>query len=236
MKVGCCGFPVGRRRYWPELSCVEVQQTFYHPPREDTLRRWRQEAPPGFEFTLKAWQLITHPPSSPTYRRLRMRIPPEQRHRYGGFQPTPEVLGAWEATRRAAEALGARLVILQCPASFRPTPENIRHMREFFERVERGGLVLGWEPRGWPAEAIVEVCRDLGLVHVVDPFQGPSLWGDLAYWRLHGKGGYSYRYTEEDLAWLREQVPPDRPLYAMFNNASMFEDARRFRDLLTARG
>jgi len=54
---------------------VEVQQTFYQIPRIATGKRWREEAPPDFEFTMKAWQLITHEPSSPTYRRLRTVIP-----------------------------------------------------------------------------------------------------------------------------------------------------------------
>jgi uncharacterized protein YecE (DUF72 family) len=50
---------------------VEVQQTFYEPPADTTIRRWRARAPAAFEFTLKAWQLITHEPSSPTFRRLK---------------------------------------------------------------------------------------------------------------------------------------------------------------------
>ncbi len=44
---------------------------FYEPPRDGTMRRWRAQAPIDFEFTIKAWQLITHDALSPTYRRLR---------------------------------------------------------------------------------------------------------------------------------------------------------------------
>jgi uncharacterized protein YecE (DUF72 family) len=44
---------------------VEVQQTFYDPPQDETLVRRRRQAPPGFEFTLKASQLVTHDASSP---------------------------------------------------------------------------------------------------------------------------------------------------------------------------
>ena len=32
-RVGCCGFPISLRRYAEEFSVVEVQQTFYQPPR-----------------------------------------------------------------------------------------------------------------------------------------------------------------------------------------------------------
>lgn len=78
VKIGCCGFPVARRRYWEGLAAVEIQRTFYQPPRLETARRWRQGAPVDFEFTLKAWQLITHEASSPTYRRLRRPLSPRR--------------------------------------------------------------------------------------------------------------------------------------------------------------
>ncbi len=70
VKVGCCGFPGGMRGYFSRFEVVEVQQTFYQPPRMETALRWRREAQADFEFVIKAWQLITHPSSSPTYRNV----------------------------------------------------------------------------------------------------------------------------------------------------------------------
>ena len=68
------------------LKAVEVQHTFYQPPRVETLAKWRAEAPRGFEFTIKAWQLITHQPSSPTYRRLKRALTEEEREGAGAFR------------------------------------------------------------------------------------------------------------------------------------------------------
>ena len=65
-----CGFTIGRGTYFRQFRVVEVQQTFYDPPAQTTLARWRDEAPPEFEFAMKAWQVITHLGTSPTYRRL----------------------------------------------------------------------------------------------------------------------------------------------------------------------
>ena len=76
--------------------------------------RWRQEAPAGFEFAIKCFQLVTHPATSPTYRRLRRTAPPAAA--VGGFRDTPEVRAGWEETVAAADALGARIVLLQTPA------------------------------------------------------------------------------------------------------------------------
>ncbi|HIC91498.1 MAG TPA: DUF72 domain-containing protein, partial [Syntrophaceae bacterium] len=72
IKVGCCGFPKAKGIYYQQFKVVEIQQTFYQIPRVSTVQKWREEAPPDFEFTLKAWQLITHPSQSPTYRRLKI--------------------------------------------------------------------------------------------------------------------------------------------------------------------
>jgi uncharacterized protein YecE (DUF72 family) len=60
IKNGTCGFGVAQAEYAGTFSCVEVQHTFYEPPRLTTLNRWRTQMPKDFEFALKAWQLITH--------------------------------------------------------------------------------------------------------------------------------------------------------------------------------
>jgi uncharacterized protein YecE (DUF72 family) len=227
VKVGCCGFPVARRVYYQTFTCVEVQQTFYHPPKEETLRSWRKEAPEGFEFTLKAWQLITHDPKSPTYKRLKFEIPPEAKGRYGGFKTTPEVLEAWRITRKAAQALESRIIIFQTPPSFRPEEEAIKNLKTFFSTIERGNFLFGWEPRGWPHELVKSLCEELELIHVVDPFKEEA-FGAIVYWRLHGKDGYRYRYCDEELKGLFDKIKPSSIYYVMFNNTNMFEDAQRF--------
>ena len=102
VKVGCCGFPGGRKGYFSQFKLVEVQQTFYKMPKLETAQRWRQESPADFEFTLKAWQLITHPPASPTYRKAGLKVPSSAEEHYGFFRPSDEVHQAWEETRRFA--------------------------------------------------------------------------------------------------------------------------------------
>jgi uncharacterized protein YecE (DUF72 family) len=235
--VGCCGFPLGRRRYYTEFSAVEVQQTFYQLPRVETAAKWRAEAPQGFAFAMKVWQLVTHAPSSPTYRRLRepLTAGPED---YGWFRPTDAVREAWRRTVEVARALDSRVLVFQCPASFLPVAESVRNLRSFFRSAEREGRTFVWEPRGpWPATLVRDLCTELDLAHGVDPFTGPTLGGRIAYFRLHGRGGYRYRYTDKDLEALRARCTQElasgrRPVYVMFNNVAMLDDARRFRALL----
>lgn len=236
VKVGTCGFAMGRQEYYRTFPVIEIQQTFYKLPRVKTGQHWRAEAPADCEFTMKAWQLITHEPSSPTYRRLIKPIPPESKDRYGAFRPTAEVLEAWLQTRAFAEALGATIIVFQCPPSFTPTPEHLANLRRFFESIDRAGWRAAWEPRGaWTAEVVRNLCRELDLIHVVDPLKEMPLHGAMRYYRLHGVTGYRYVHTDQDLQRLKAMCEADLPTYCLFNNFVMAEDAVRFQALLGER-
>lgn len=235
LKVGLCGWTIGMREYFERFPVVEVQQTFYHPPEPRTLVRWREAAPEGFEFTLKAWQLITHRASSRTYRRFRGELTGEQKAGCGAFQWTDIVRSAWETTAECARLLRASSVLFQCPASFRPEGENVDNMRRFFGNAPRHGLRFLWEPRGpWPADLVLSLCRELDLVHVVDPFVNPSVTPELIYYRLHGIAGARHVYTDAELRRLGEMVPRQDEAYVLFNEMARDEDSARFLRLIAA--
>jgi uncharacterized protein YecE (DUF72 family) len=233
LKIGCCGFATARARYYARFGVVEVQQTFYEPPRPETLARWRDEAPVGFEFALKAWQPITHPATSPTWRRLKH--PPEHPEEAGFFRPSAAVSSAWRRTREAAELLQASIVLFQCPAAFTPEQGHVTNMRRFFRACDRGGLRFVWEPRGaWPEDLIAELCEELDLIHCVNPLTQPTLTRGTAYFRLHGIGGYRYRHSDDDLRRLLDLGAGFDEAYCLFNNMTMFEDAARFQALASS--
>ena len=142
IKVGCCGFAAAQKKYFELFKVIEIQQTFYQIPEIKTAEKWRNAAPPDFEFTMKAWQLITHVPSSPTYRRLRERIDPGKADRYGGFRAAMEVMDAWKRTAAFARALGASIIVFQCPASFKPLEQNAKNIRAFFSKIDRAGFTF----------------------------------------------------------------------------------------------
>ncbi|MCD6454513.1 MAG: DUF72 domain-containing protein [Candidatus Aminicenantes bacterium] len=227
MKIGCAGFCEGRKRYFNEFNVVEVQHTFYNPVPTSILKKWREEAPLSFEFTLKALQIITHPPSSPTYRRFKGKKPSKG----GFFLPCKEVFEAWDFTFEAAKILEAEKVIFQLPPSFCPSDENFENMDNFFNFIKRDGLKLGIELRcdRWRGK-IDLLCKRYDLFHVVDPFSWRAECGEIRYFRLHGKGGYRYKFTEEDFLKLKSLV--DRNSYIIFNNIYALEDARRFKDFI----
>jgi uncharacterized protein YecE (DUF72 family) len=227
IKVGSCGFPVARSRYYKIFRVVEVQSTFYDFVNPDNLRKWRDEAPEDFEFVLKAFQFITHPASSPTYKRAR-HLKNIKLENLGNFKPTKEVLECYRILKDYATILKTRMIIFQSPPSFKPEKENIKNMENFFNKIDRKDFILGWEPRGkWQSEEIEKICKELSLIDVVDPFLRAPTYGKIFYYRLHGGKGYKHQFTDEELEKLAEMVK-DKTGYVMFNNITMFDDARRF--------
>jgi uncharacterized protein YecE (DUF72 family) len=229
-KVGLCGFTMNTARYFETFPVVEVQQTFYQPPQTATMHRWRTAAPARFEFTMKAWQLITHRSTSTTYRRLKSPLTDKERAEAGAFQNSDVVERAWQATLACQRILRATMILFQCPASFRPTDENVANMRSFFTRIERPKSVrLLWEPRGaWPDELLASLCAELDLTHVVDPFLRDTVTPQLTYWRLHGITGAYHVYSDDELRSLRARIDPGNETYVMFNNVPRVGDAERF--------
>jgi len=217
IKVGCCGYPVGRKKYMEAFRLVELNTTFYNYPKTSTVVRWREEAPEDFEFTVKAHQDISH--------KYMLKL-----------EQAREPL---ERMKEICRILNAETLLVQTPASFKP--DNLKDAEEFFEEINLEGLTLVWETRGSPWERteirdrLRKVLERLDVPHVTDPLKVmPVYTSHVAYFRLHGLGErmYYYQYTDKELLKLYDLVKPldtaDREVYVLFNNLSMFEDAKRF--------
>ena len=189
--------------------------------------------PASFEFTIKAWQIVTHESNSPTYRRLKQPLPDSARGQVGAFRTTPAVLAGWQRTLECARVLQATAVLLQCPRSFRPTADNVGRLRNFMAQVKRPAGRLLWEPRGeWPTQLLTELRAELDLVHVVDPMQTETVTPEQTYYRLHGTAGSRHVHTDDELRRLRDMVDGRLSPYVMFNNLPRVGDAERFLALL----
>lgn len=235
--VGCCGWsyfrpkefsdklvrPYGStlRAYAQLFGAVEVNSTFYRIPQTSTAERWYREATEvnrRFLFTVKAYQAITHV------------------YRFG-----KQSVRFFDQIKAVAKQLHAPIVLFQSPASFQPSAANIKKMSVFLSHIERGRLLLAWEPRGrWfdHPDAIEEVCRAHRLMVCVDPFRNEPTFPSNrhnAYFRLHGFGRPSmYRYDFsrkelEDLGAMIKSLPPSvKRAYIFFNNVACYQNALEF--------
>ncbi len=243
IKVGCCGFQISKKKYYGIFNLVEVQESFYNLPNVTRMEKWRKEAPPDFEFTMKAWQVITHPKTSPTWRRIKTDVwgNPDN---YGLLRPTKENLRAWEKTLEVADALKASVIILQLPPKLELNESTYSHIYEFLSRIDMGGHMVAIEPRNktWDRnrERMKHLFQKFNIIHCVDIFKrDPLRTGNAFYIRLHGLNGeinYSYRYTDEDLKRLRMLVKNlekyEKDIYVLFNNIYMIESASKFKEVL----
>ena len=245
IKIGCCGFPVGRRRYYNTHKVVELQNTFYDIPSIEWAEKIRKEAPLDFEFVVKAWQVITHPSRSPTWRRLKKK-PEGKLENYGWMKPTRENLDALRKVVEFAQKLNSKIIVLQTPASMPFNDDAVNWVEEFFEKANEltaGEVMLGWEPRGRWAEnqdVLEKILSRHSVVHVVDIFKRRpvSKPNGLLYTRLHGVGkgevNYKYKYTDKDLEELVSMLREEEftQAYVMFNNVFMLDDSIRLKEKL----
>ncbi len=246
VKIGCCGFPMSRRKYYEVFNVVEVQQTFYKLPQLETVRKWREEAPSWFEFTLKAWQVLTHSPKSPTWKKAGININSDK---YGLLKPTKENFKALEEFMQIARILESKVIIFQTPPSLGYSESNYKNILEFFKQATSmySEYIFGWEPRGtWSKhlDKVENIVYSTGIIHVVDPFKVKPIINTskrVCYFRLHGIGrgevNYKYKYTIKDFETLFKLLVELSELvdecYVMFNNIYMRDDALDFKDFLS---
>lgn len=257
IRVGTCGYSYfdpgenWQERYESKLQAYstsfpvgELNRTFYSLPMVSTAERWGEEAVDDFEFTLKAWQAMTHTWSSPTWNGHRDDVDETRTDDVGHLQPTSAVKHAWQETKQRAEALAASVVVLQTPPGFDATDEHESWMRTLLADIDRGDLTLAWEPRGtWleDLDRVGRLCRDLGLVHVVDVFRElPRSDQSVAYVRLHGRNerrfDYDYEYEMGELRTLVDHLhdleTDHETVYCLFNNYEMYSNAQTTLELL----
>lgn len=225
IKIGCCGFPVSKTKYYKNLPIVEINSTFYKHPKQSVLLKWRKEAPENFEFTVKAHQNISH-----VYK----------------LDPKPECIKALNLMVDICKTLNSKILLIQTPASFKPEKTILKKIQDFFKKAkaDKHKVFLVWETRGldWfkseVKKTLKKVFDDYGIIHCTDPLVNlPISIGELAYFRLHGLGKrlYYYQYSDDELKKLLKTVKKfdgKREVYVLFNNLTMFTDALRFKSLV----
>jgi len=211
------------KKYFENLSLVELNSTFYQYPRPETVENWRKKVPQNFEFTVKAHQYITH--------KAKMKV-------------NNTTIQSFEQMKQICKLLHSKVLLFQTPASFKP--EKLADAEELFKKLNRENLILKWETRGsaWKTKQVrtklAKTLKEVNVGHVTDPFIGlPTYVSKIAYFRLHGLGKrmYYYQYSNEELAKLKELVSSFekkvKDVYVLFNNLSMLEDATRFSEYLS---
>ena len=214
LRSGCCSFPVSHASYFANLDTIEAGSFASRLPRAETAARWRAEAPRDFVFSVVCDPAVTA----------------------ADFRPGLEVETAWEKTVSVARALSASFVVFETPPAFYPQADHLRYFYTFMKAADRAGALFAWQPaRGWERELVGRICRDLKLVHVVDPLVASPVAGTVNYFRLRGaapgrKPSRGHRYSDAELREVHDAAR-GKPTYAYFATAESWQDSRRLAGL-----
>jgi len=166
--------------YARHFTTVEVNSSFYRLPPETSVGRWRELAPRGFTYAVKATRFITH------YRRLK---------------DAGEALAQFvERVSGLGEALGP--LLFQLPPSF---PLRLERLQAFLELLPTGRpTAFEFREPTWFDPAVYAALEGRGATFCISDLHGREtpeiVTAPLVYVRLHGPGRYSGSYADVDLA------------------------------------
>ncbi len=172
--------------YTGRLRTVEVNNSFYHLPAQETFRQWKEHTPADFVFAVKASRYITH--------MKKLKDPAESVTRFLSH----------------AEELGAKLgpILFQLPPHWGRDAGRLAAFLEALPRHHR--YTFECRDASWFHPEIYALLRQYNAAFCVfdlAAMESPRVMtADFAYVRLHGPAAQKYAgcYTPRQLSgWLR---------------------------------
>ena len=207
--------------YARHFATVEVNNSFYRLPSEQAFKDWREKAPEGFTFAVKANRFITH--------LKKLKAPPDSVELF------------LKRTRLLGEKLGR--ILFQLPPRWRCNPSRLQAFLELLP----DDLLYAFEFRdeSWLTEEVFGILKGKGVAFCIISLPGFDcpirVTAPFAYIRMHGSGLiYGGLYSTDELAYwagvvsglLREGIN----VYVYFNNDAFgfaVRNACELREMLT---
>jgi uncharacterized protein YecE (DUF72 family) len=189
--------------YAEHFDTVEINNTFYHLPKEQTLQRWHKLAPKGFLYAVKANRYITH------IRRLKNTSEPLQRF--------------FERVGLLKGKLGP--ILYQLPPSLH---KDLDLLETFIKLLpKKPPAVFEFRHKSWYSDDTFELLGKFNTTFCIHDMPGKEsprvVTTNIIYIRFHGSTGrYSGSYSKSALRdwgkWLKAHAKKARSIYAYFNN------------------
>ena len=205
-----CFYPEGlAKRRWFEyyaslFNSVEVNATFYRRFKDETYHKWREQAPEGFRYVLKAPRFITH--------------------RHYLIDVEEEIKAFSRSAWLLKEKFG--LVLLQLPPSLPYETGRLEAALNHF--VEPARVAVEFRNDRWLTEKTLALLRRIGAGFCNPDAPGhplsEHLTGKIGYLRLHGRRKwYADNYSDQELAQVariaRKMTKAGaQEVYIFFNN------------------
>ena len=189
--------------YARHFDTVEINSTFYHLPKAQTMVNWHDKAPARFLYAVKASRYITH---------VKKLADPQQ---------------SLERFLELASLLKRRLgpILFQLPPSLHKDLRKLDDLIACLPRPNRA--VFEFRHPSWYDQETFDLLRRRQVAFCIHDMSGKAspriVTGNVIYVRFHGTGGrYAGSYTDRLLAewadWLADQRDKVRAMYAYFNN------------------
>ncbi|MFO7727296.1 MAG: DUF72 domain-containing protein [Desulfonatronovibrio sp.] len=216
--IGCSGFNYKnwRGKFYPEdlpmkewleyyarhFDTVEINSSFYHLPKEKTLKDWHERVPGNFRFTLKGSRFVTH------------------------MKKLNETGEAVKRFYERAALLKGKLgcVLWQLPGNQHKDTEKLNEFCKQLSSDFRN--VIEFRHNSWYDPEVYEVMKQYGVIFCV--ISAPGDLSDEAvktarqvYMRFHGRENwYRDQYSREELKDWADKLKKLKPrqVYAYFNN------------------
>ena len=216
------GLPVSRwfQFYAEHFDTVEINNSFYRLPSPETFAKWRDQAPSGFCYAVKANRYITQ---------AKKLLDPEK--------PIERMMAS---VRHLADRLGP--ILYQLPPSL---GLNLERLEQFLAVLPKDVTsVFEFRAKSWYVPETYELLERHGAAFCTHDMAGSAseriAVGPIAYVRFHGGvGKYWGRYSDERLLgwadWMLGQAKAGRPVWAYFNNdihAHAIHDAQTLKSMV----
>ncbi len=188
------------------FSTVEINNTFYREAPDKTYDSWRDQAPEGFCYAVKAHRYLTH------LKRL--------------HEPADSLERVVKGARRLDDHLGP--LLYQLPPAFKRTDENVERLADFLRILPQDlkHCVEFRDKSWWETPHTFDLLREHNVAFCCHDSRGTETpcmaTADFAYIRFHGGVGHSGNYSQNSLresARRLERLAADGcDVYAYFNN------------------
>jgi uncharacterized protein YecE (DUF72 family) len=204
--------------YAKQFDTVELNNTFYHLPKEQSIKRWEEIAPENFVYAVKANRFITH------IKKLN--------------DVSESLTLFFDRIDLLKNHLG--VILYQLPPNMHFDIERLEAFLKLLPKEKSS--VFEFRHKSWYCDETYKLLEKSGVgfcIHDMPGKESPRVvTSDIIYVRFHGTSGrYSGDYLESQLqdwaTWLAEQTKKARTIYIYFNNdahAFAIKNAKQLKD------
>ena len=193
------------RHYAEHFSSVEVNATFYRLQTPDTFKRWYEDTPDSFTFSVKGNHYLTH------------------------SKKLLDPINSVRIEKEHASSLEKKLVVIlwQLPKTIK---KDLHRLKSFLHALQQWDDVrhtLEFRHSSWFDDETADCLSDSGIAVCISDSADWPLWKrvttDLVYIRLHGHSlTYASSYSSYELAQWAEQIDhwlsENRKVHVYFDN------------------